>query len=171
MYRDLKPDNIGFDVRGDVKIFDFGLAREFGIAEKTGNDDGMYKMTGDTGSPRYMAPEVALGQPYNENVDVYSFSILLWQILALERPFQGYTMNMFQKRVTEGGARPMCAQKWPANLQKMLRRGWGINTKRPTMEEWQLFLQDEITRICDDEMDFEIYDVSRKSMLSLHGKI
>ena len=52
VYRDLKPDNIGFDVRGDVKIFDFGLAKEFNPANVL--DDGTYKLTGDTGSPRYM---------------------------------------------------------------------------------------------------------------------
>ena len=35
-------------------------------------------MTGNTGSVRYMAPEVALDLPYNHSVDVYSFSILVW---------------------------------------------------------------------------------------------
>eukprot|EP00543_Licmophora_paradoxa_P018116 CAMPEP_0202477130 /NCGR_PEP_ID=MMETSP1360-20130828/93784_1 /ASSEMBLY_ACC=CAM_ASM_000848 /TAXON_ID=515479 /ORGANISM="Licmophora paradoxa, Strain CCMP2313" /LENGTH=320 /DNA_ID=CAMNT_0049104365 /DNA_START=36 /DNA_END=995 /DNA_ORIENTATION=+ len=76
IYRDLKPDNIGFDVRGDVKIFDFGLAKE--ISPDSQSKDGTYNLTGDTGSPRYMAPEVALDKSYNETVDVYSFGILLW---------------------------------------------------------------------------------------------
>ena len=56
----LKPDNIGFDVRGDIKIFDFGLAKELHPDDKMEN--GLYNLTGDTGSPRYMAPEVALGK-------------------------------------------------------------------------------------------------------------
>jgi serine/threonine protein kinase len=51
MYRDLKPDNIGFDVRGDVKIFDFGLAKEF---DPDKSENGFYQLTGDTGSPRYV---------------------------------------------------------------------------------------------------------------------
>src|SRR5688500_1531551 len=85
IYRDIKPDNIGFDVRGDVKIFDFGLAREFDPLQR--DDDGLFHFTADTGSPRYMAPEVALGQPYDERVDVYSFCILAWQMFALETPF------------------------------------------------------------------------------------
>ena len=50
VYRDLKPDNIGFDVRGDVKIFDFGLAKEIVPEEKL--DDDLYKMSGNTGSLR-----------------------------------------------------------------------------------------------------------------------
>jgi serine/threonine protein kinase len=55
IYRDLKPDNVGFDVRGDVKIFDFGLAKELDLSKKL--DDGTYNLTADTGSLRYMAPE------------------------------------------------------------------------------------------------------------------
>jgi serine/threonine protein kinase len=82
MYRDLKPDNIGFDVRGDVKIFgkftellylslsiishhlfiglilvlDFGLAREFPTTlPKMANDT--YQMSGKTGSLRYMVSD------------------------------------------------------------------------------------------------------------------
>jgi serine/threonine protein kinase len=54
IYRDLKPDNVGFDVRGDVKIFDFGLAKELDPNKRL--DDGTYKLTSDTGSLRYMAP-------------------------------------------------------------------------------------------------------------------
>jgi serine/threonine protein kinase len=54
IYRDLKPNNIGFDVRGDAKLFDFGLAIEFDN-DKTKN--GAFKLTGDTGTIRYMAPE------------------------------------------------------------------------------------------------------------------
>lgn len=49
-YRDLKPDNIGFDVRGDVKIFDFGLAKEILPEEMVGDD--LYRMSGNTGSLR-----------------------------------------------------------------------------------------------------------------------
>uniref|UniRef100_A0A7S4N6D9 Protein kinase domain-containing protein n=1 Tax=Odontella aurita TaxID=265563 RepID=A0A7S4N6D9_9STRA len=50
LYRDLKPDNIGFDVRGDVKIFDFGLAKEVRPDDKM--ESGLYKLSGNTGSLR-----------------------------------------------------------------------------------------------------------------------
>lgn len=58
IYRDLKPENIGFDIRGDCKLFDFGLARE--LRPNLKNTDGLYALTGLTGSRRYMAPEVVL---------------------------------------------------------------------------------------------------------------
>jgi serine/threonine protein kinase len=52
IHRDLKSDNIGFDIRGDIKIFDFGLARELPPPDQA-NNDGAWKMTGSTGTPRY----------------------------------------------------------------------------------------------------------------------
>ena len=55
IYRDLKPDNIGFDIRGDVKLFDFGLAKELDDSMKSCEE--FYELSGNTGSLRYMAPE------------------------------------------------------------------------------------------------------------------
>jgi serine/threonine protein kinase len=165
IYRDIKPDNIGFDVRGDVKIFDFGLSKEFNPDSK--DKDGFYQLTSDTGSPRYMATEVALGKPYNETVDVYSFCILLWQILKVETPFDGYTMNMFQKKVITAGTRPACDAKWPKEITDMMRLGWGDCKKRPSMDDICATLRDEIQSKTDEEVD-EIMDASRKSEISLH---
>jgi len=159
IYRDLKPDNIGFDVRGDVKIFDFGLAKELHPEMKL--DDGTFKLTGDTGSPRYMSPEVALGQPYNQSADVYSFGILLWQLCQIETPYDGFTVRMFEKTVIRGGVRPKCDPKWPDSVTKLMQRCWSTNlTQRPTMDEAAGILRDEILKNSDDEI-YEIIDVSR----------
>lgn len=51
IFRDLKPDNIGFDSNGTVKIFDFGVARDLEYVKQVGD------RLGFTGTPRYMAPE------------------------------------------------------------------------------------------------------------------
>jgi len=47
-----------------------------------------YRMTGNTGTLRYMAPEVALNEPYHSGVDVYSFAVVVWQVLAGQVPFK-----------------------------------------------------------------------------------
>lgn len=60
LYRDLKPENVGFDIRGDVKLFDFGLMKGLERRDKVEKGYG-YKLSAKTGSIPYMAPEIALG--------------------------------------------------------------------------------------------------------------
>jgi len=62
---------IGFTKDGRIKLFDFGLACIIDAASTS--YDKTYQMSGETGSPRYMAPEVAQSKPYNQKVDVYSY--------------------------------------------------------------------------------------------------
>ena len=103
IHRDLKPDNIGFMKDGTLKLMDFGLS----VSLKKGeNIDGSYKLTGCTGSLRYMAPEVALSKPYNEKVDIYGFGMILYQIITGVMPFQGYNKDKFYLSVVNGKYRP-----------------------------------------------------------------
>ena len=73
LHRDLKPKNIGITQSGRLVLFDFGLAAVW----KVGDDDEAGKekrrLTGETGSLRYMAPEMALNHPYNHKSEVFSF--------------------------------------------------------------------------------------------------
>lgn len=114
------------DKDGVLKIFDFGLAKELKPGQE--KDDGRYELTGNTGSRRYMANEVAKGLPYNLSVDSYSFGILLWELCSAEKPFYGYSSGKHMQQVVVGGERPnMDAQHtahWPMNLQWLMRRCW-----------------------------------------------
>lgn len=166
VYRDLKPENIGFDVRGDAKIFDLGLAKELHADSRC--KDGTYKLTGYTGSHPYMAPEVALQEPYNERADVYSFGILLWQILELSTPFEGFTLALIEKKVVSGGARPKIDLKWPVEIASLISACWHSQlAKRPNMLEVCSALTEEFHSNGDDYMN-ESADASRKSELSSH---
>ena len=63
------------------------------------NDD-TYRMTGGLGTIRYMAPEVANHEPYNEKVDVYSFALITWQMFSCVKPFlEIRTKDAFYTRV------------------------------------------------------------------------
>jgi serine/threonine protein kinase len=164
MHRDIKPDNIGFDVRGDIKLCDFGLAKEFD--PRRSNDDGLYKFTEDTGSPRYMDPNVALGLPYNESCDVYSFCVLLWQMLQLELPFEKFTMNLLKKLVFQGGVRPKINNSWSVPLGEMMRNGWSADIKlRPRMNAVCATLKAEHA-LSSYDADNEESNNSRRSFLS-----
>ena len=150
-------------MRGDVKIFDFGLAKE--VDPSTELEDGTYHLTGDTGSLRYMAPEVSLGTPYNHTVDTFSFSILCWEMWALETPYHGFTVKSFEKSVIRGGMRPKIDEKWGPSICNFLRRAFVDNPKRPAMNDACDMLRDEINKLSDEEIT-DILDASRKSQLS-----
>ena len=107
-------------------------------------------------------------KPYNERCDCYSFSILLWQILAMETPFDGYSVAMFNKKVVAGGARPKCDEKWPKVICDTMRKGWGPLAQRPSMGDIVDVLRSEINRVSDSEVN-EILDISRKSEMSMHA--
>jgi serine/threonine protein kinase len=53
------------------------------------------------GTVRYMAPEVLHRLPYNERADVYSFGLLMWEMLAYQRVFQGILLRDFYQTVRE----------------------------------------------------------------------
>ncbi len=79
IHRDIKPDNIFVSKNGDYELGDFGIAREL---EKT--TGGLSKK----GTYSYMAPEVYLGKPYNNTVDIYSLGIVMYKLLNHNRaPF------------------------------------------------------------------------------------
>lgn len=145
IYRDLKPDNIGFDKAGVLKLFDFGLAKE--LRENERRVDGTYDLTGNTGSRRYMAPEVAMEEPYDQSVDVYSFGILLWEICSAEKPFHGYSSGKHMEEVVLGGDRPKLdpqhASHWPLNLQWLMKRCWSASPRvRPSFTLIKQVLKD-----------------------------
>ncbi|GAX24281.1 hypothetical protein FisN_4Lh016 [Fistulifera solaris] len=142
IFRDLKPDNVGFHQDDDtVKIFDFGLAKELQDSER--DENGLYRMTGVTGALRYMAPEVGLRQPYNLSADVYSWSMIMWYIMALEPPFGAYLPNMFFERVFQKGYRPAMKDKWSDPLKTLMKESWSSDvSERPSFEAIQKTLRD-----------------------------
>lgn len=128
----MKPQNVGFTADKKLKLFDFGLAV---CVKKNRTHDTTYKMTGNTGTLAYMAPEVALRKSYNEKVDVYSFAILLWQMLSGENPYPNLTRETYMQQVVVGGERlsvfPVMARA-PIGVAKLIEQCWNADyTKRP----------------------------------------
>jgi len=104
IHRDVKPQNVGFTAGGQLKLFDFGLAT---CIPRRSVASGSYQLSGLTGTVAYMAPEVALGQPYRESVDIFSFAVVLWQLVTGCAPYsESLTPQEYQEKVATGGLRP-----------------------------------------------------------------
>mmetsp|Transcript_22160 Transcript_22160/g.32730 ORF Transcript_22160/g.32730 Transcript_22160/m.32730 type:complete len:135 (+) Transcript_22160:184-588(+) len=126
-------------------------------------------MTGDTGSPRYMAPEVAMERSYNETADAYSFGILLWQICSTEVPFEKFTAAKFRSSVVEKGFRPSPNPKWPAGIQNLMKSCWAVNIRqRPNFQQIVEVLQAELSNYTETA-DNNSLDASGKSERSLRS--
>jgi len=141
LHRDLKPDNIGFDIHGDLKVFDFDIARVCPITaddnskSKNRNEDETFLMTQKVGSPRYMSPECARREPYNMKADVYSHAVLTHQILTLQKPYDDISDDDHDELVFYKGIRPHIPVGLPTKTKQLLQRAWSHDiTDRPTME-------------------------------------
>src|SRR5438477_581614 len=85
VHRDIKPENIHITTAGVVKLMDFGIAKTEGLA--------MTRAGYVLGTPYYMAPEQVMGKEITEQVDVYAFGVLLFEIFAGVKPIQGDTVE------------------------------------------------------------------------------
>jgi hypothetical protein len=135
MHRDIKPSNLGVSYDGNLKLMDFGLSRV--IESASGGLGEVYDMSGCTGSLRYMAPEVALCQRYNETLDVYSWAMVTVELLSRSSPpFRGYTMDEFFSHVVHGSKRPTLPAEFPVELCSLLNDCWQTTIQaRPSMSE------------------------------------
>ena len=127
IHRDLKPDNIGFNDAGELKLFDFGLST---VVRRTRSTSEVYEMSGNTGSLRYMAPEVVLNKPYNEKVDVYSYGIMCWQMASDRIPFKGISKDQFLNSIVIGNQRPRLDTSWPFGFRRLLEGCWHSDYER-----------------------------------------
>ena len=117
--------------------------------------------------PKTVAPEVGLGEPYDESCDTFSFSVLLWEMMALERPYGNITPFELQSKVWgESCLRPRLdppsvrpkqtnqiqplkrrqrKQPWASTpLQILMKRGWSVNPQeRPRMVHVESILKKE----------------------------
>ncbi|VFQ66667.1 unnamed protein product [Cuscuta campestris] len=134
VHRDLKPRNVLLvnSSADHLKVGDFGLSKLI----KVQNSHDVYKMTGETGSYRYMAPEVFKHRRYDKKVDVYSFAMILYEMLEGDPPLSGYAPYDAAKHAAEGHRPIFRGKGFTSELKELVEKCWAADmNQRPSFLE------------------------------------
>jgi len=131
LHRDLKSSNLLLDGNFNVKISDFGLVHYLDEGESLGGGP-----VGHAGTFQYMAPEVIAHEAATEKSDVYSFAIVLWEIMARKLPYVGMDPQMVAQNVLSSHLRPPILPFFPQPMSVLMNACWHYNpAKRPSFVE------------------------------------
>ncbi|XP_054166138.1 mitogen-activated protein kinase kinase kinase 7-like [Oppia nitens] len=139
IHRDLKPPNLLLVSGGTIlKICDFGTACDIHT-----------HMTNNKGSAAWMAPEVFESWNYTEKCDVFSWGIILWEVLARKKPFDEIGGPAFRIMwAVHSGQRPPLLQKCPKVFENLMTKCWAKDpNQRPAMKEVEEIVE-QIFKYC-----------------------
>jgi serine/threonine protein kinase len=146
IHLDLKPSNIFVDRNNRAKIADFGMCTVYAGEP----------LRGETGTYRWMAPEIIRHEPYSTKADVYSFGICLWQLVTRSiQPFGD--MNAVQAAYAVAkGERPFIPFNTPDFIRQIITACWDDDQlKRPTFTNIYLGLS-AYSNISCQQQDYSI---------------
>jgi Tol biopolymer transport system component len=127
LHRDIKPDNLMIDRRGQLKVLDFGLARMEAEAPADTSATLTQALTNPgvvMGTPRYMSPEQALGRPLDGRSDLFSLGVVLYQMATGALPFHGQTTPELTNAIINHAPLPpiQVNPQVPAELERIVLR-------------------------------------------------
>jgi len=101
LHRDIKAENIFVTAKGVLKVGDFGFTRKY--------DQTLSGTPGETfcGTPHYLSPEICNHQPYGKKSDLWSVGVVLYEVVALQRPFTGKNLAEIMGNIVKGNVPPL----------------------------------------------------------------
>ena len=140
VHRDLKTLNILLDADNNACVADFGLSGKM-------KEQGF--LIGGAGTPNYTAPEILSRIHYGPKVDVYSYAIVLWEMLLKRVPFNDFQGDQIYDHVVTCNWRLPLPQDSPKALKRLITRCWSKNPdERPTFKEICKMFKNDNTGIC-----------------------
>ncbi|XP_074375948.1 serine/threonine/tyrosine-protein kinase HT1-like [Apium graveolens] len=153
LHRDLKSENLLLGEDMCVKLADFGISC---LESQCGSAKGF------TGTYRWMAPEMIKGKAQTKKVDVYSFGIVLWELLTALTPFDNMTPEQAAFAVCQKNARPPVPPACPFVLQHLINQCWASNPReRPDFNKIVTTLESFEKSLEQDPEFFSSYKPSK----------
>ena len=151
IHRDLKPSNLLVSFRGEVKLTDFGIARE--MSEPA---DGL----GVVGTPMYMSPEQVLGDKLDFRSDLFSFGIVFYEMLTARRPFEEEPARTVMQKIRLDRYVPprRLRSEIPSTLERILAR---------CLEKNPAHRYPSTSALCDDLGEF----LARRGVISHEARL
>ena len=125
LHRDIKSGNIALDDRGQVKVFDFGLAKLFGTAPEKTEGPTEARLTDEgasLGTITHMSPEQLLGKAVDRRSDLFSFGVVLYEMVTGRLPFLGSTTVAVADAILHAEPRDFGESPVPEGLKAIIRK-------------------------------------------------
>lgn len=159
VHRDIKPDNVMIRPDGLVKILDFGIAKltekqnkaiesEDATAIKAGTSPGMI-----IGTANYMSPEQAKGKDVDARTDIFSFGVVLYEMISGKLPFEGETALEMIGAILHKEPKPLDKTGIPLEIEKII----GKCLRKEAGERYQT-INDVLNDLKDVKQELEFQD-------------